>query len=143
MKKYLTLLLALPFFISCASDDFNYNNPHLPSGYNFSVDIDMSLPLYSPLQFTGNPVKIGINNVGINGIIVMNTGSGFTAYEATCPNQDISSCSEMYINGINAVCPCDDVEYSLFTGQPNADLRYSMMPYRIEILSPTYLRITN
>jgi nitrite reductase/ring-hydroxylating ferredoxin subunit len=143
MKKYLTLLLVFPLFMSCASDDFNYNNPYLPDSYNFTLDVDMTLPLYSPLQYTGNPVRVNIAGYGIHGIIIMNTGSGFTAYEATCPNQEISGCSNMTLSGINAICPCDDVAYSLFTGQPNTNLRYSLMPYRVEILSPTYLRISN
>jgi nitrite reductase/ring-hydroxylating ferredoxin subunit len=143
MKKCLVLFFALVLLVACSADDYNYKNPYLPSGYTFSLDVDMSLPLYTPLQYTGNPVKVTINNIGINGIFIMNTGGGFTAFEATCPNQEIASCSEMTINGINAVCPCDDVEYSLFTGLPDADLKYSLMPYRIEILSPTYLRISN
>lgn len=133
--------MALPFFAACSSDDYNYNNPYLPNNYSFSLDLDLNLPAYSPLQFTGNAVLI--SGYGIHGVIVMNTGGGFNAYEATCPNQNISSCSDMEINGINAVCPCDDVEYSLFTGLPDADLQYSLMPYRIEILSSTYIRVYN
>lgn len=144
MKKYLAPLFALPLLVgACASDDYNYNNPYLPSSYSFTLDVDMTLPLYSPLMYTGNAVRVNINNIGINGLFIMNTGSGYNAYEATCPNQDISSCSEMTLNGINAVCPCDEVEYSLFTGLPNADLRYSLMPYRVEILGPTYIRVYN
>ena len=142
MKKYMLLLLCLPLFMGCSSDDYNYNNPYLPN-YNFSAPIDLTLPLYNNLQFVGNPVFINTQGYGINGLIVMNTGSGFNAYEATCPNQEITSCSELDINGINAVCPCDDVEYSLFNGLPNADVQYSLKPYRVEIISSTYIRVYN
>lgn len=144
MKKYILLALA-PLFMGCSKDDLNYKNPYLPTTYGFSLDVDMTLPLYSPLQYTGNPVRVTTQGYGINGVIIMNTGGGFTAFEASCPNQELSSCSEMTLNGIKAVCPCDDVEYSLFTGQPDADsgLKYSMMPYRIEIISATHIRVYN
>ncbi|MES2484806.1 MAG: hypothetical protein V4581_02510 [Bacteroidota bacterium] len=142
MKKYLLLLLALPLFMGCSDDNYNFNNPYLPS-YNFSLDLDLNLPLYTQLQFTGNPVRVNTAGIGINGVIVMNTGSGFSAYEASCPNQELTSCSELDINGIIATCPCDEVEYSLFTGLPNADVKYPLKPYRIEIISPTYIRIYN
>src|SRR5690606_35178733 len=115
MRKYLLLLLAVAFLSSCSKDDYNNNNRYLPN-YAFSINIDMSLPLYSQLQYTSNPVYIGQAGIGIRGIIVMNTGGGYTAFEASCPNQELSSCSTLEINGVNAVCPCDDVEYNLFTG---------------------------
>lgn len=142
MKKIITLLLAIQLFSSCNSDDYNYNNPYLPD-YNFSLLIDMNLPLYSGLNFVGEPVPITTSGYGINGIIVMKTGNGYNAFEATCPNQEITNCSQLDLNGIMAVCPCDDVEYSLFTGQPNADVRYSLKPYRVEILGPTSIRVYN
>jgi nitrite reductase/ring-hydroxylating ferredoxin subunit len=142
MKKYMLLLLAIPLFMGCSDDNFNFNNPNLP-GYNFSIPIDMTLPLYTQLQFTGNPVRVTTAGIGINGVIVMNTGSGYTAFEASCPNQPLSDCSELTINGILATCPCDDVEYSLFTGLPNADVQYPLKPYRVEILGPTMIRVYN
>lgn len=141
MKKYMFLLLLLPLLFGCENDDYSNNNRYLPN-YNFSIGIDMGLPLYSELQFTGNPVFINQAGIGINGVIVMNTGGSFTAWEASCPNQELSSCSRLETNGINAVCPCDDAEYSLFTGlAPNKE--YSLKPYRVEVISSTYIRIYN
>jgi nitrite reductase/ring-hydroxylating ferredoxin subunit len=37
------------------------------------------------------------------------------------------------VEGINAVCPCDDVRYSLFTGLAEADVEYPMKPYRVQV----------
>ena len=142
MKKLFLLLLIIPFFSGCSNNDYNNNNPYLP-GYNFNIDIDMNLPLYTGLLYTGNPVRITIEGIGINGIIVMNTGGGYAAWEASCPNQDLGSCSVLSIDGINAVCPCDDVEYSLFTGLPNADLKYPLKSYRVQVVSQTVIRVYN
>ena len=142
MKKYLLLLLAIPLFTGCSGDDYNFRNPYLPD-YNFNAIIDMSLPLYNQLQFTGNPVLINTQGYGINGIIVMNTGSGYNAFEASCPNQELTNCSQLDIDGIMAICPCDEVEYSLFNGLANSDVQYSLKPYRIEIMGPTMIRVYN
>lgn len=143
MKKcFAVLFLAIVVFIGCSKDDDNRNNnPYLPS-YNFSINIDMSLNQYASLQFTGNAVYANQAGAGINDIIIMNTGSGFTAFEATCPNQPITTCSFMEIDGINAICPCDDAEYSLFTGLAPGK-QYSLKPYRITVVSPTYIRVSN
>jgi nitrite reductase/ring-hydroxylating ferredoxin subunit len=69
-----------------------------------------------------------VPNIGARGVIVFNTGSGYNAFDAACPNQAISTCSTMTINGINAVCGCDNATYNLFTRQSN--LQYPMKQYR-------------
>jgi len=140
MKQYLLLLFLLPFVAACDKDEVRNNNPYLPS-YNFSIDINMDLPLYTPLQFTANPVVITQAGIGINGIIVMNTGSGYVAYEDSCPNQELSSCSRLTVDGINAVCPCDNTPYNLFTG--DGGLKYRLRVYRVEVLGPKVIRVYN
>ncbi len=142
MKKYLLLLFALPLLICCSSDDRTENNPFLPS-YNFDIVLDLTLPSNNNLNYTSNPVRITTQGIGINGIIVMNTGSGYTAFEATCPNQDQSSCSILELNGILAKCPCDGVEYSLFTGLATTSVRYPLKSYRVQVLSNTSIRVYN
>ena len=142
MKKYLILFIALPLLYCCSSDSISNNNKYLP-GYNFTFEIDMALPSYTNLQYTANPIRITTQGIGINGIIVMNTGSGYTAFENSCPNQELSSCSVLTLNGINAKCPCDGVEYSLFTGQASTDVKYPLKSYRVQIISPTVIRVYN
>ncbi|HYD91604.1 MAG TPA: hypothetical protein VEA37_08985, partial [Flavobacterium sp.] len=78
MRKYILLFLAVSLTLSCNNDDFRSNNRYLPN-YNFSIDINMDLPLYNQLKFTANPVLITQAGIGINGVIVTNTGSGFSA----------------------------------------------------------------
>jgi len=137
MKKILILLLLLPT-LSCDDDNFNNRNPNIPD-YSFSEPININLPAYSLLQFPSN----GIYYPGgsLNGIIVFNTGSGFNAFDAACPNQPLAQCSTMRISGINAICGCDDAAYSLFTGQ-SPGKEYPMKQYRVEVNGST-LRVFN
>ena len=141
ITKYILVILLVPVLFGCNNDDINNNNKYLPN-YNFSIDINMDLPLYTNLQFTGNPVYVDQAGIGITGVFVMNTGGGYTAFEATCPNQEISSCSAMTLNGINAVCPCDGAEYSLFNGQSPGQ-KYPLKPYRVDVFSANMIRVSN
>ncbi|WP_136466721.1 Rieske (2Fe-2S) protein [Flagellimonas onchidii] len=109
------LLLAL---ISCSTDSTN-RNPYLLE-VNFRFDVNLNLPSYLELNNIGNPDYIPNAGVGIRGIFVMKaglSGSQYVAWEASCPNHAPNSCSTMMIDGQNAVCPCDNYTYSLFTGQ--------------------------
>jgi nitrite reductase/ring-hydroxylating ferredoxin subunit len=127
---------------SCSSDNnVGRNNPYIPN-YSFSIEINMNLPMYNSLQYPSNGVLVTTNGVGANGIIVFNAGGTYRAYEANCPNQYISACSRLEIDGIKAVCPCDNLEYSLFTGLPMAEGEYPMKPYRIEQIG-SVLRVFN
>ena len=93
----------------------------------------------------GNPVYIGNEGVGIRGVYVMNTGFDiFRAFEASCPNHAPNTCSTMTNVGQNAICSCEDFEYSLFTGQqlnrPEGDTQYfDMLEYRASLTGSTVL----
>jgi len=128
MKKYFFGLLIL-IFCNCSNDQFNNSNPFIPN-YNFTISINTDLPTYNNLKFASNGMYIP--NAGARGIIVFNTtGSAYLAYDAACPNQALSACSTMIVNGINAKCNCENAEYNLFTGQcPGKE--YSMKPYQVE-----------
>ncbi|MEA1787198.1 hypothetical protein U1E44_13940 [Arenibacter sp. GZD96] len=127
--KFLFILL-----LSCSNDTSN-RNPFLQE-FGFRFDLNLNLPLYSPLTNTGNAVFIGNQGVGIRGVFVMNVGfNQFRAFEATDPNHAPNSCSTMDLNGQTAVCPCEQYEYSLFTGQmlnrpDDGQRRFDMLEYR-------------
>ena len=140
MKKYILLVLVAVFF-SCDKENFNNKNPYLPN-YAFTYNINMNLPQYNSLKFPSNAVYINAGNTGVRGVFVFNTGSGYVAFDAACPNQALSSCSTMTLNGINAICPCDDVSYSLFSGQASG-MEYPMKQYRVERLDDFNLRVYN
>ncbi|MFV8341821.1 hypothetical protein [Flavobacterium sp. XS2P39] len=137
MKKYILLFLIIPFFFSCSDNGFDNKNPYLPN-YSFTIDINMNLPAYSNLQYPSNAIYY--SGAGVKGIFVFNTGSGYNAFDAACPNQTLSSCSTMSIKGINVICPCDSKEYSLFTGQ--GSLQYPLKQYRVEV-NGNVLRVYN
>ncbi|HEY6142159.1 MAG TPA: hypothetical protein VIV55_01850 [Flavobacterium sp.] len=152
MKKYFFLLIAFPILFSCSSDKAsnNNNNPYLPN-YSFSVNIDMNLPAYSTLLAPVNAIYLPNQGIG-RGIFIFNTGSGYSAFDAACPNQALSSCSTMAfkkldpvdplkIDKTTVVCPCDNAEYSLFNGQ-SAGKQYSLKQYRVEV-NGTVLRVYN
>ena len=142
MKKYIILLVALVFIMGCDKDDYTSTNKYLPD-YSFKVEVNTDLPLYGQLKFPSNPVRINVVGAGINGIIVTNTGSGnYAAFEASCPNQQLSNCSVLTINGILAKCPCDGVEYSLLTGDATSDVQYPLKRYRVQAVGSNII-ITN
>ncbi len=141
MKKIPLLFLAALLVLSCSSDNVRYKNPFIPN-YSFSLDINEDLPLYSGLKSPVNPVYISNGVAGVKGIIVMRmSDTDYRVWEASCPNHYPSDCSRMDISGTNAVCPCEDYTYSLFTGV--GDGEYTMKPYRVQIISPTAIRVYN
>ncbi|WP_281636413.1 hypothetical protein [Flavobacterium marginilacus] len=140
MKKYILLLIVSLFFLGCSDNQNSNKNPYI-TNYSFTVDLNLNLPLYSNLKSPGNGIYY--SNAGAKGIIVFNTGTGYNAFDAACPNQEISSCSTMTLKGINALCACDSKEYNLFTGQGTTAVTYPMKQYRVQIVSETQIRIYN
>jgi nitrite reductase/ring-hydroxylating ferredoxin subunit len=124
-------LIVLVFVISCDRDkSVNNSNPYLQN-VSFVKELNTSFPSYSGLQFPSNPVLITDAGAGIKGIVVMKVGAdSYRAYEASCPNHYPSACSLMEIDGINVKCPCENYEYSLYTGLGNA--QYPLKEYRTE-----------
>lgn len=132
IRKFFSLFIPLILFVcACESDTPRTRNPFVPN-YPFAFDIDLQLPMYNALLYPSNAILITVNSVGANGIIVFNAGGHYQAYEANCPNQYISACSRLEIESIRAICPCDELEYSLFTGLPVSEGEYAMVPYRVE-----------
>jgi len=129
MKKIWFLILFVPVLFSCSDNDTNNNNPYIP---NFTVNftIDMNLPAYSNLKYVSNGVIVPGYGAK-EGIIVFNAGNTYNAFDTACPNQELSSCVAMKISGINAVCSCDEAQYSLFTGLGGK--KYPLKQYRVEV----------
>lgn len=129
--KAIFLLLGLSFLASCESDDNLRRNPNLLN-INLNYEVNLSLPQFNNLNFSGNSVYIpGQGNLGL---IVVNAGSSFLAWDAADPNIIPNECSRLIIDGLNAASTCDDPpnEYSLVTGQPLVEnLRYPLFAYRI------------
>lgn len=115
MNRILGIFLLI-CLLSCTNDRSN-RNPFLQE-IGFRFDLNLNLPLFSPLTTIGNAVYINNPGVGTRGVFVVNSGIGqFRAFEASCPNHAPNSCSTMELNGTSVVCPCENYQYSLFTGQ--------------------------
>lgn len=106
------------------------------------MTVNMNLPEYSQLQYTSNSVYLA--NQGNKGVIVMNVGGSFRAWDAADPNHEQNTCSLLEIIGANAVCGCNDANtYSLFTGgSVGTQLPCGLKEYRV-IASGDSLVITN
>lgn len=128
MKKIWLLTLFVSVLFSCSDSGNSNKNPYIPN-YSVNLSVNMSLPAYSDLQFASNGVIV--SGYGAKGIIIFNTGAGYTAFDAACPNQDLTSCVAMTIKGINAVCSCDKAEYSLFTGLGGKE--YPLKQYKVDV----------
>lgn len=130
MKKLFVLTICSGLFLlSCSKDDWNFRNPYLPE-IAVNVPINTALPTYNKLQYPGNAVYIP--GYGINGILVINTGTGVRAFDATCANHGISSCSKLTLNGIEATCGCNDaLVYNLYLGLATTDAQYPLKEYRV------------
>ncbi|HET8736123.1 MAG TPA: hypothetical protein VFM69_05970 [Pricia sp.] len=124
-------LLAL---LSCDKDR-STRNPYLQE-IGFRFDMSLNLPLYSPLTNVGNVVYIDNQGIGTRGVFVIQASiDQYRAFEASCPNHAPNDCSTMMFDGQVATCPCEDYEYSLFTGQllnrpDDGNRYYDMLEYR-------------
>jgi len=107
--------------------------------YVVDVRVNLNLPLYSNLQYPGNTAVV--QGYGINGIIVINTGTGFLAFEKTCSNHEIRSCSHLELTGVEAKCGCDDLVYNLYLGIAKNG-QYPLKQYRVMDYG-SYLQIVN
>jgi hypothetical protein len=142
MKNLVVLFFTMLILNGCDENNGSgYRNPNLPD-FPVSLQINLNLPAFSNLQF---PVQHIIDlSQGVRGIVVFNTGSGYTAFDLADPNVPFQSCSQrMNIDGINAISTCQnpEVSYSLFTGLANGQI-YSLKPYRVQVSGNT-LVITN
>lgn len=116
LKTFVSVLF-LSFLMAGCSTQTSERNPYLQE-VNFSIELNLNLPAYSPLKIIGNPVFVNTAGAGSNGLLVMNSGFDFfVAFEASCANHAPNTCSTLKIDGQNAVCECEDYQYSLFTGQ--------------------------
>lgn len=141
LMKQLFLFIGLIFITACSKNNSDENCKFLVNAA-VNVTVNMNLPQYNQLQFTSNSVYIA--NQGNKGVIVINVGNGYRAWDAADPNHEQQPCSLLTITGANAVCGCVDAnKYSLFTGgSVGTQLPCGLKEYRVTV-SGNSLHITN
>ena len=118
MKTFIMYSTLFILCFSCKKDDISNGcvSQLLPS-YSFDTGntINLNLPQYSSLQFTGN--SLFLPSYGVKGIYLYNTGSSIVAFEASDPAHEPNDCSRMTLNGIELTCARENYKYQLLTGQ--------------------------
>ncbi|MFB9055429.1 hypothetical protein ACFFU9_01625 [Mariniflexile ostreae] len=131
--RTLLSLLCLSLCLSCSKSNDEDENCKFLLNVGVGLRINLNLPEFGNLQSPGNSIRI--SNEGNAGIIIANTGSGYTAWDASDPNHIPSACSALSANGLQGTCGCDDNTYSFVTGQllnNSSGLRCSLKNYRVE-----------
>ena len=142
MKKLLLLVLMVSM-LGCDND--NQNNPNcnfLPDiGVNFTANLN--LPQFSPLLLTGGVVRV--EGQGVSGLILINNGTRIIAWDGADPNEIVSTCSTLVINGTEAVSQCaDGTVYNLFSGQSVPFTKpCTLKPYLVENIGNNSYFISN
>ena len=124
-------IIGLLLISGCAKNNID-NRCNYLLNLDIYYEINLNLPQYSELNFISNSVYIP--NVGNGGIIVVNSGSGYLAWDAADPNRTNLPCSVLTISGLEAISNCAEQNtYSLITGQSiGVALTCSLKPYRVE-----------
>lgn len=112
---------------------------------SFNRTINLALPAFDNLSYPGGSMYWP--NDGIRGLLLYNlNGNTIMAWEASCPNHELKSCSTLQTDGLvspTASCSCEDYQYSLATGQPLTEgATYSLLFYKVQ-QSGTMVRIYN
>ena len=99
------VILFLTFSPAC-KDNFDSSIPY--------VDVNFSINLvnHNALNTVGTPVFL---NGGYGGIVIINTGFSYLAYDVTCPYEVDYNC-RVEADGVIATCPCCETQYNLLEG---------------------------
>ena len=137
--KYIVLIVFL-VVVSCSKTAVERNPFLIEKGFDQSINL--ALPAFNNLSYAGGSMYWP--NGGIKGLLLYNlNGSTIMAWEASCPNHEVKSCSTMQISGVTASCSCEEYQYSLATGQPLTEgATHSLLFYKVQ-QNGTALRIYN
>lgn len=146
MKFIKTILNSVSFvfiiltLLNCQSDDGTVSC--VPS-YTISKSINLSMPLYVNLNNPGGWIYLEGINTGSRGLIVVNTGVGYKAYDRNAPHICPTGKSTIYVkDNLKMVCDEDGSEWILTTGQPTKVANRSPRTFQV-IANGNQLLITN
>tara|TARA_B100000575_G_C22720557_1_gene433248 strand:- start:141 stop:572 length:432 start_codon:yes stop_codon:yes gene_type:complete len=132
MKLTKIIYFIIIFLIIGCEKDINDSRCNYLLDLDIYYEVNLNLPQNNDLNFISNSVYIP--NIGNGGIIIVNSGTGFLAWDAADPNQTNLPCSVLNISGLEATSNCAEQNtYSLITGQSiGLALTCSLKPYRVE-----------
>lgn len=88
---------------------------------SINVVLNLNLPAYYKLQNVGGWSYIAEQSSGTRGLIVVRTTSGFRIYDRNaphiCPDKNTTL---SVVDDIKIVCPKDNAQWILLTGQPTS-----------------------
>lgn len=84
-----------------------------------SVQLDLKLPAYQKLQYTGGWIYVNEQGSGTRGLIVVRTSNGFKVYDRNAPHICPGANTTLEVSeDIKITCKADNSEWILLTGQP-------------------------
>lgn len=119
-KNYLKLIIVsfLMICVSACNNDQGRSScmPHSYVNARYSLNTPQLIPLQSPMGY------VVLNPDGTNGgrgLILVNTGARFLAYDRNAPQICPTAKSTLeVVDGLRVVCPEDGAEWILNTGMP-------------------------
>lgn len=141
MKNILITIFSIFLLSSCTSDDYFEESPYLPYA-PVNIDINLNDPYFSVLKEYEGAVFIDDGYSGVLGVIIFNSGAGYRAYEAACPNHAVRDCSTLEFDYNLVYCVCEDVDFSLHTGKALNGRGFRLREYRVQTYKNT-LSIVN
>lgn len=111
--KYYSLRLSLLLVVILAitpacKDNFESSIPYV------SFTTPIVLANSNGLTIVGNPMVFA---GGYGGIVVLNTGYSYVAYDVTCPYEVSTQCKiTIEASNVIATCPCCGTQYNLMDG---------------------------
>jgi len=124
--RYLLYFFLIISLSTCDSDEID--TTYLPN-VAVNVEINLNLPQYQDLLIGGG---YAYANGGVEGLVIYNTGIGYVAFDRACPHIVLQDCSQMSVESIYLVCPCDGERFQINNGAPeNGNIRNAARFYNV------------
>ena len=140
LVKFFSISLFLLFFSQCKQEEDVLDC--IPNN-SINVSINILLAAYQNLQTNGGWIYYNGALSGNRGLIIVNTGSGYKAYDRNAPHICPTSNSTLKVeDDIKIICEADGAEWILTTGQPISVAGRNPITYYVSV-NGSVLNISN
>lgn len=133
MRQIIIAVFSFLTLTACEENSLNNEECQFLLDVVVNETINLNFPQFSTLT---SPGALFVPNAQNRGLIVVNTGTGFAAFDAADPNRVFETCSILNVDGFIATSSCEDGnEFELINGAPtakNPNLRCSLRRYRVQ-----------